>query len=92
LIGTRSASAPTHCPRLFIRWKNSGVKIVWQSTQAEWKVLLRAIKRRIRGRIVGASEAGKPGDGAQKDNTDAEFRFLVVHNFIPFFGYYTLRP
>jgi hypothetical protein len=34
LIGTRSVSAPTHCPGLFVFWKNCGVKFVWQSTHA----------------------------------------------------------
>src|SRR6266542_1874444 len=28
LIGTRSVSAPTHCPGLFVCWKNSLVKFV----------------------------------------------------------------
>lgn len=45
-IGTRNISEPTHSPELFVCAKNCGVKLVWQSTQAVWKVLLRGTERR----------------------------------------------
>ena len=46
VIGTPTTSAPTHCPGLFVLLKKSAVKLVWQSTQLWWNVLLRGTERR----------------------------------------------